>query len=734
MDRQTTDFLNHLHRGGVKAHYWYKNHSSRQTVWFDAGSPTHPTSNPTNVYFGVNPVGQIPPTDSKGNARKPYQVRSQNEHVCAINCLYGDFDSKDSNGSKPATLAQIRALTVPPSVIVDSGGGYHAYWLLGETLHDMDAAADYLKRWVYFTGADKSVHDLARVLRVPGTKNYKYDPAPDVVFVECDLTRVYELADLVKLLPEPEPEPERVSAPCAPVDATDQELLDAAFSNPVNGAKIKALWEGDYSAHIGADGKPDHSAADIAFCNHLAYYTGNDPGRMDKLFNASGLMRDKWDNRPIDYAKVTIDNSIAVTHKFWIPYTGNVVDEPPFDLTQEPPPVGDLADLPDVEKVETRKASKRLTSAEYHALFEQWGYDVRLNLCNDDVEVSGEILTDQVEASIRQRARDYAIINYRSSSVGATEDSIRTAAAKQKYHPVKDYLDGLVWDGIDHIGALLEHFTHDDYLDRWLDTWLPGAVARVYEGWQNPMLVLDGPQGIGKSYLAQWLCSPLPSMFIESPICPEYKDHRLRLVDNFVWEVQELGATTRKADQDALKAFLTLQQVSERKAYGKRPIRKPAICSFIGTVNPDDAGFLTDRTGNRRYMVTTLQEIDWRYSQDVDVNQVWAQAVALYRAGDAWKLTKVEREKSDEKSKAYLVDEPIELFLEQSFRVTGDTRDKIHTAVILETLERVHRIPPTRQTSMTVARVLKSKGAIKADKKLTINKRQAQGYYGVVQI
>lgn len=76
----------------------------------------------------------------------------------------------------------------------------------------------------------------------------------------------------------------------------DQELLSRMFAAR-NGYAIRSLWNGDASAHIGADGQPDESSADLALCNHLAFWTGCDEQRMDRLFRQSGLMRPKWDRR-----------------------------------------------------------------------------------------------------------------------------------------------------------------------------------------------------------------------------------------------------------------------------------------------------------------------------------------------------------------------------------------------------------------------------------------------------
>ena len=429
---------------------------------------------------------------------------------------------------------------------------------------------------------------------------------------------------------------------------------------------------------------------------------------------------------------LTGDHADDGRYGFQVFENGNVIYTCPHSTCQDESKGGgyDVMGMLDLyTKAENEKSAQHLTSRDYHALFEKWGYDVKLNLCNDDVTVNGEILTDQVEAGIRQRVRDYAIENYKKASVGATEDSVRTLASERCYHPVKDYFDSLAWDGKDHIGDLLSYFTHDGFLERWLEAWLPGAVARVYDGWQNPMLVLDGAQGLGKSYLAKWLCGPLSGMYIEAPIIPEYKDHRLRLIELFIWEVQELGATTRKADQDALKAFITLGTVRERKSYGRRDIQKPVICSFIGTTNPGD-GFLTDLSGNRRYLVTHLDSIDWGYSKAVDVDQLWAQVVALYRKDDTWKLTKDDKDASEEQNTKYMVSDPVEVFLEEAYKFTGDPNDFVSTAVVLNVMHNSYNLPPTKAIAMRVSTVLKSWGAQKV--RLTLRGEQVRGYVGIV--
>lgn len=99
--------------------------------------------------------------------------------------------------------------------------------------------------------------------------------------------------------------------PAQPVDMDDRDLLRKAFAAK-NGSDIEALFQGDWK-----DRYESQSQADQAFCNHLAFWTGRDAARMDRLFRESGLMRSKWDARRGDstYGGQTIANAIANCHE-----------------------------------------------------------------------------------------------------------------------------------------------------------------------------------------------------------------------------------------------------------------------------------------------------------------------------------------------------------------------------------------------------------------------------------
>lgn len=205
-------FLAHLHQAGAYAYF----HAlpDRRSYWYPTDRPLAPPEECiSNWYFGVHPTSAIPPCNAHGEVREPPFVRAQKRYISAINCLYGEFDVK-VYGSKEAILQHIAAAAFPsPSVLVDSGGGIHGYWLLKEPWvlesDEARAAAELVQRsWVQnVIGADPAVHDLVRILRIPGTLNFKYDPPRPVRFLSCNLARLYALPALTAHVPPVQADP-----------------------------------------------------------------------------------------------------------------------------------------------------------------------------------------------------------------------------------------------------------------------------------------------------------------------------------------------------------------------------------------------------------------------------------------------------------------------------------------------------------------------------------------------
>lgn len=324
-------------------------------------------------------------------------------------------------------------------------------------------------------------------------------------------------------------------------------------------------------------------------------------------------------------------------------------------------------------------------------ILQQLGYGFRLNLADMSVEVNNAPISDITAAEIRMVMRDRGV-----KVMPAVEDAYMVAARRNAYHPIKDYLNALAWDGKDHISELAGKLQSENepvvYADGtsvplhavWLYRWLLGSVAKVFDGWQNPMMVWDGFQGLGKSLLARWLC-PIASAFIEGPINIQDKDSDVRLMAKWLWEVSELDATTRRADVSALKSFITKGHVVVRKAYGRHDVNGAAMCSFIGTVN-NSTGFLADGTGSRRFLIAKLTTIDWSY-RTIDIDQVWAQAVALYLGGESPRLTPEETAMQQLVNDGYAVESVLDDWVAMYFTITGDENDRLTMGEMIKHLQ-----------------------------------------------
>jgi len=389
------------------------------------------------------------------------------------------------------------------------------------------------------------------------------------------------------------------------------------------------------------------------------------------------------------------------------------------------------------------KSEQKLTVRDYVNILSRLGYHFRRNVLDDSIEVSGnganwDRITDSLESKIKgdMDARGFRHVN-----------RIKLAwewdAHSKPHHPVRDYFSRLTYDGGQHIERMSQFVADEhDAFQTFFTRWAVGVVAKVHEAAQNPMLVLDAVQGLGKSYWVRWLASALPEHFIESPIAPDDKDCLKRLMTSWIWEVAELGSTTRRADREALKHFLSMRQVTVRLPYGHYDLVKPALASFIGTVN-NESGILSDPTGSRRFVVCHITGIDWDYPKTVNPDDVWAEANERYKSGEQWQLSPSERQLADRIALGYEVDDPLTDLVVTVFTLDGGNAARyagnqdaswfVSTNEILSYLaSRGWHDGSQRSRAMRLSSVAKNKlGLVKGRGPDSLTGKSVWGWYGL---
>lgn len=239
-------------------------------------------------------------------------------------------------------------------------------------------------------------------------------------------------------------------------------------------------------------------------------------------------------------------------------------------------------------------------------------------------------------------ADDAALRYYLERTYGLTGkdrifDAVNVVALQNKFHPVREYLDGCVWDGVPRVETLLvDYLGAEDtpYTRAVTRKALTAAAARIYDpGCKfDYMLTLRGRQGIGKSALIARLGG---RWFSDSFTTLQGKDAYEQVLCVWIMEVGEL-AGMRRAEAETIKLYISKQVDRFRPAYGRRTQEFPRQCIFIGTTN--EAQFLRDRTGNRRFwIVDTPNEPRrslWDELTPETVRRIWAEAAELYHGGE----------------------------------------------------------------------------------------------------
>ena len=262
----------------------------------------------------------------------------------------------------------------------------------------------------------------------------------------------------------------------------------------------------------------------------------------------------------------------------------------------------------------------------------------------DGMEIKGAVPWQHPSKYWRD-ADDAQLISYVDSHYGTfSQRNYQIAVTKvsddRSYHPIREYLDALPeWDKIPRVDTLLiDYLGAEDnaYVRAVTRKTLCAAVRRVQEPGVkfDTMLVLNGPQGIGKSTLISRLAG---EWFSDSLNLGDTKDKTAaeKLQGYWILEIGEL-AGLRKAEVETLRSFLSRQNDIYRAAFGRRATPHPRQCIFFGTTNAE-SGYLRDTTGNRRFWPVKTPGGGSKHSWDItaeEIEQIWAEVLVYVKAGE----------------------------------------------------------------------------------------------------
>lgn len=321
--------------------------------------------------------------------------------------------------------------------------------------------------------------------------------------------------------------------------------------------------------------------------------------------------------------------------------------------------------FPDVKVLKDGSVRIQVTASNTSAMLDHEGYEVYYDVIRREtvVQKKGDtrsgISQFRYESVLTHLTDQYTRLGARTSN-SRMHEHISQIADMNRYNAARAYLECnyMIYSGMRGISDLCDALCITNELSRILiRKWLCQCVAMAHneqgEYGADGILVLKGPQGIGKTSFFRKCCSIGSQYFTEGAVFDGSKDRIM--VNTSAW-ISELGELPRSMkDSDTMKAFITGAADKYRSPYDKKEDTHPRFTSFGATTNEDS--FLKD-DANRRYWVVELEKIDLEKLNSIKFEYVWAEAYEDYRLHGqrSFRLTPEERAAMDQVNRSFRVE------------------------------------------------------------------------------
>ncbi|HKX80110.1 MAG TPA: VapE domain-containing protein [Novosphingobium sp.] len=598
-----------------------------------------------------------------------------------------DFPPEQIDVWLDTKLAELReqAHSPAPSAIIRSGNGLHLIWKLDEPFFlggaeervvDIEERARALR--IDFD-ADEGTHNVDRLLRLPGSVNLpnkkKRDagrPARPTAIVELHPDRIYPLS----------------AFRCAPADAPTK--ADGITRVPIPRGDVRPLDDIDelkqwgigedsrcrmliVQGHNPEDFDGDRSKVVYAVCCELVRRKVPDGLIVGILTDAAwGISAHiRVQKNHIEYAWRQVERARQAVE----------AEGEPFET--------DKNGVPYPNQHNIRLAMSKMQVAVRHDLFADRALVAGLEACGPYLD---DPALNRLWLEIDDRYRFRPTFDF---FVRVVVDTARRSA----FHPVRDFLDGLVWDGVPRIDGWLSAYGGADdtpYSRAVGSLMLVAAVRRVRQPGVkfDEMLVMESKQGTNKSSALRVLAARDEWFIDDLPLNAESKVVIERLSGRWIAEAAELKGM-RKGEVEHLKGFLSRQQDTARMSYARLPVIAPRQCVIFGTTNSEQ--YLRDLTGNRRFWPVKVEGFDLTALRR-DVDQLWAEAAVREATGASIRLDEGLWGAAESEQDARRIEDPFVVSIAEAI---GEQNGKISSTAVW----RILRIPKGMQTQDQNARL-----------------------------